>query len=160
MLGAIGIDHRDDPDVARIEHVGDLGIATVVHQVLGEHQRDLQAHVLAGVVVAHEDRARLAARAGGQVGLVAVDVHGPQIASFGALADGLQLDHVGVAGFELVERVDQARISVKALVAGGKVEHPFVTAAAHGEVEVAQHLVALRLELLDRALIGEPPDAV
>ncbi len=101
VLAAIGVDHRDDPDLALVDQPGDRRVRAIAGGEPRQHgQRLLRRQVLAGVVepVEHD------------LGLVLVEGHvvrhldRPDVAALVALADRLDLDDVGVRGLRGLDR--------------------------------------------------------
>ena len=114
----VGIDGEDDPDLAGVDDVRDLGIdAVVVGQEMEQVQRLLDRQVLAGVVQCVEEDLGLALIDGH----VVADLRRPDIATLVALADAEDMDDVRVRDLGRLDVGDHLGVAVVARIFRRKV---------------------------------------
>ena len=118
VLPAVRVDHEDDPDLARVDQLGDLVVApVVVAQPAQDRERLLDRQVLAGVVQPVEQHLGLVLVVGHVVG----DLGRPDVAVLVALADREDVDDVGVVGFGVLDLGHHLGVVVVAAVLRRKV---------------------------------------
>ena len=115
VLGAVGVDHEHDPDLARVDDLGDARVdAVAVDEPVEDVQRHLGRHVLVGVVGAVEH----------DLGLVLVgrdvvrDLDRPDVAALVALADREARHDRRVGGRHGGDLGGDLGVAVVALLAG------------------------------------------
>ena len=99
---AVGVGHGDEPELGAVHHVGDRRVgAVVVHDVVGQPPVHLGGDPLTGVLGGGVEGGR-ALTVADLVGAVR-DLDGDDVLAVHRLADGDQLDDVGVVGRDLLE---------------------------------------------------------
>ena len=94
IFGAIGIEGRNNPDIALVDEIGDLAIeAVVLHQIVDQKKRLFDGEMFAGVGVGENEN-------GFFIGFVCIrligDAQSPDISLFDGFAQADQAHDVGV----------------------------------------------------------------
>ncbi len=117
VLGAIGVEQEDDPDLAAVDDLPDAAVRPVaIDQPAHDLEGHLDAHVLVRVGAAVVEDLRLRLVGPHVVG----DLHGPQFATVMALADRDALGDVRMGRDDGLRRCADLRVGVVALVSRGE----------------------------------------